>query len=283
MSGINGYLALLLGGAPLTEFDIYKARIAALGGSLTSTEEGYASDLITAIQGASYGSKIKYLLPFIGGNIGAQRVPLRDSLGVGPASLVGTTVLTNSNCSTAGGLTNSTEQAGALDTKIKPSQLGASNNGGIGWYERNWGAGTGVEPAGTYGSNNSPDERYCLDLRSTLQRFRWGGASTSQAGPATTAGNGHYYGQRSSATFRRIYKDGASLGSDSTANEPANRANEQTIVVLGCREANAGGTFLSYWKGRGACAYLTDGTLSDADVAAFHTLLGTYLITPTGR
>ena len=276
---------LLAGGAPVTEFGIYKARIAALGASLTSTEDTYATNLINAIQAASYGSKIKYLLPFLGTSIDAARVPLRDSLNVGAADLTGPlgSRFTNSNCRTAVGITNPTEQSCALATNIKPSQLGTSNNGGIGFYERNWGAGTGVEPAGCYGNTNSPDERYCLDLRSSMQRFRWGGASTSQAGPATTAGSGHYYGQRSSATLRRIYKDGTTLGSDGTANEPANRANELSMLAVGCQESNGTGPFFAYWNGRCAVFYFTDGTFSDADVAAFHTLLGTYLITPTGR
>jgi hypothetical protein len=38
-----------------------------------------------------------------------------------------------------------------------------------------------------------------------------------------------------------------------------------------------------FWKGRCAVAYATDGTLSGTEVADLHTLLDTYLITPTGR
>lgn len=271
------------GGSYDAETLTWETRINALGGSVTTQEKDWADALINAIQAATYGSKIKYLLPFIGDSIAAHRVPLRDSLAVGAATLVGPTPLTDANCDTATGLVNSTEQSGALDTKIKPSQLGTSNNGGLGWYERAWGAGVGVEPIGTSGSNNSPDQRFVLDLRSSFQRFRWGGVTNSQAGPVTTAGSGHYYGQRSSSTLRRIYKNGLSLGDDGTNGDSATRANETTIWVCGCLDSSGVGTVQAFWKGRGACAYLTDGTLSDADVADFHALLGTYLITPTGR
>ena len=277
---IPGIVAARRPSGSVTEMSTYLGRISALGGSLTSGEETIAEDLIAAIQGAGYGSKIIYLLPFIGSSIAAHRVPLRDAPNVGAATNGGASPFTDANCDTATGIVNSTEQAAFLDTLILGSQLGASNNAGIGWWERDWGAGSGVSPVGAYSITNSPDERFLLDLRNTMERFRWGGVSSSAAGPGTSAGNGHYYGQRSSATLRRIYKDGVSLGTDSTSSDAAARANEQTIYAVGVHSIS---DTAEYWKGCGAVFYLTDGTLSDADVADFHALLDTYLITPTGR
>jgi hypothetical protein len=269
------------GGGYSAETTAWINGITALSGSVTTSEKNIADAIIVAIQGASYGSKIKYLLPFIGGNIAAHRMPLRDSLAVGAASSLGTAPFVDADCTTATGLSNSTEKDAYLDSLIKPSQVGTSDNGGLGWYERNIGLGSNVEPIGVYGlSASTPVSRFVLDLRTSFQRFRWGDVAGSQAGPATTATNGHYYGQRSSTTLRRIYLNGASLGSDGTATTTDVGIADQTIMVMGCK---TGSGSLTPWKGRGACAYLTDGTMSDADVAAFHTLLGTYLIAPTGR
>jgi hypothetical protein len=44
----------------------------------------------------------------------------------------------------------------------------------------------------------------------------------------------------------------------------------------------AGGT-TSYWKGRCGVAYLTDGTLTDQEVADFHAALRDYLLIPSGK
>lgn len=255
---------------------LWESRINALGGSVTSGERAIAGALIAAIQGASYGSKVVYLLPFIGDGVACARVPLRDSFNVGAASSTG---FVDADCTTASGLNNSSGASKYLDTGIKPSQLGASNNGGLGWWELAWGN-NGVQPMGSYSWSYPPDERFVLDLRGSFQRFRWGGATNSTAGPSGSAGNGHYYGQRSSDALRRIFKDGSSLGSDGTATDAASHADEQTILVCAAKANFAG---VETWAGRGGVAYLTDGTLSDSDAAAFHTLLGTYLITPTGR
>jgi hypothetical protein len=269
------------GGGYSAETTAWINGITALSGSVTTSEKNIADAIIVAIQGASYGSKIKYLLPFIGGNIAAHRMPLRDSLAVGAASSLGTAPFVDADCSTATGLSNSTEKDAYLDSLIKPSQIGTSDNGGLGWYERNIGFGSNVEPIGAYGlSTSTPVSRFVLDLRSSIQKFRWGDTLGTPAGPATTATNGHYYGQRSSTTLRRIYVDGTSLGSDGTGADAVAGINDQTILVMGSRDSSG---LKTSWKGRGACAYLTDGTMSDADVAAFHTLLGTYLIAPTGR
>lgn len=258
------------------EVDLWESRIIALGGSVTPTERGYASDLIAAIRGSTYNSKIVYLLPFIGESIAAHRVPLRDTLNIGAALNTG---FVDADCTTSGGIENPTEASKILNTQIAPGELGISNSGGMGFWERDIGLGTGVEPMGCYPAGDNA-RRFVLDLRSSMQRFRWGATTGSEAGPGTTASSAHYYGQRSSATLRRIYKDGTALSPDGTSSDAATNAGLSDIRVMGCVTHTGA---LSYWKGRCAVAYLTDGTMSDTDVSDFHTLLDTYLITPTGR
>lgn len=268
----------MMAGASSGEADVWEAAIIGLGGTITPTERGYADDLIAAIQAASYGAKIVYLLPFIGASIAAHRVPLRDSLGAGPATNGGTSPFTDADCDTATGIVNSTEKDAWLSTGILPQSVN-SNNIGLGWYERNIGFGSSVEPIGCYDSTAGGSGRCVIDLRSNVQRFSHGNVSNSAA-TATTASSAHYYGQRSASTLRRLYKDGATVVSNTTADTGFVGGQSCTITVMGNQTHTGART---PWKGRGGCAYITDGTMSDADVADFHTLLGTYLITPTGR
>ena len=258
----------------VSEVDIWESRVAAAGGTLGVNSLSIASDLIDALVAETYGEAVKYLLPLLGSNLAAARVPLRDSLGVG---IAGNSGFVDGDFTEATGLANSTEAAKRLDTLINPSQLGAGNNGGIGFWEVNWGAGTGVEPMGMY-TNLVTGNRAAIDMRTTQETFRWG-APANYTGILTTASNGHLYGQRSSATARKIYKDGTQSGSTNTTSDPGTDLQERTIYIMGVNHPS--GT--TYWKGRCAVAYMTDGTLSDSDASALHTLLGTYLITPTGR
>jgi hypothetical protein len=264
------------GGSYDAETVAWYTRIGALGGSVTTQEKDWANALILAIKGETYGAKIIYLLPFIGTSIAAHRVPLRDTLAKGAATNGGASPFVDADC-TNNGIANPTEKAAYLDTKIIPQDVN-SNNIGLGWYERAIGFGTGVEPMGVYDSTTAGNTRCVIDLRSNVQRFFYCTTSNG-ASVATTAGNAHYYGQRSSATLRRLYKNGSTLASNTTSD--SGFGNNAYSILAMVMQNHLG--IASYWKGRGACAYVTDGTLSDADVAAFHTLLGTYLITPTGR
>jgi len=249
----------------------WRSRVNAAGGTFETNSVALADALIVQLKTKSYESKIKYLLPLLGSNLAAARVPLRDTLGVGIAT---NTNFVDANFSQATGLQgNGTSRY--LDLLIKPSQLGTGSNGGIGYWEKSVSfSGTGVEPIGVYGVAAST--RFVIDLRSAVRNFRWGTASNG-AGDTTAAGNGHYYGQRSSATLRRLYFNGSTLASNTTSDAAAGTA-EFNIRLLGCYTGSS-----TYWAGRCAVAYLTDGTLSDADAADLHTLLTDYLITPTGR
>lgn len=280
MSAIQQMLLASSGGAAAAynaETIAWAAGIVAAGGTVTTQEKDWADALILAIQGASYGSKIIWLNPFLGSNIIAARMPLRDTRGVGIMGSVGSSPFVDADCGNAVGIQNPTEKNAFLSTLIGSDNLksGDSSSGGMGFYERNWGNGTGTEPMGCY--NAAATGRYVIDLRPTLQRFRWDSPTGSQAGPATTAGSKHYYGQCIGSTnTTQIYADGASLGSDGTS---TSAGTNEPIYVMGCRYPSSSPPY----KGRCAVAYLTDGTFSSGDVAAFHTLLGTYLITPTGR
>lgn len=256
-----------------TEVQKWEAAVLANGGTFGANSITWATALSNALAAASYSAKVVYLLPLLGSNLAAALVPLRNSLGAAPA---GNTNFVNGDFSEATGLQGdgSSKQ---IDTHLSPGGLGAGNNAGYGYWENNINfGGTGDEAIGCY--NTAATNRYVIGLRNTNRYFAFGspGNSPSAAG---TAINAHYYAQRASAASREIFENGSSIATNTTS-DGTSGSTDDTIRVLGSREGTFG---LFYWKGRCAASYLTDGTLSGADVAAFHTLLSTYLITPTGR
>jgi hypothetical protein len=255
-----------------TELATWVSAATAAGGTFTASSKPIAAKLLRGIREASYDSKIKYLAPFLGGNLATARVPLRDSLGVGIATNVG---FAEGDFSETTGLQGS-GSGKYLDSLIKPSQLGTTSNGGLGWWETNF-TGTGnVEPIGSYGAGGI--NRYVIDLRSTATFFSWGDVS-NRATVSVTATNSHYYGQRDSATSRALYKDGVSIAT-SAVSDASGGSSDNNIVLCGSNEAEFG---VAPWPGRGAVAYLTDGTMTAGEITAFHTLLDETLITPLGR
>jgi hypothetical protein len=233
-----------------------------------------ANSLIEGIKAASYNSKIKYFLPLLGHDLVGATMPLRDSLAAGPA---GATAFNNADFSQALGLQG--DGVGKfVDTLITPAQLGTSNSGGIGYWENNIDfTGTADNcPMGCRGAANT--QNFMAEVYSSARGVMWG-AVANRAGDSTAATNGHYYGQRSSATLREAFFNGASLGTNTT-NDTATGAGDATIYVMG-QHKNSGLNL--FWKGRCAAAYLTDGTMTAGEIAAFDALLRQNLFAPTGR
>ncbi len=261
------------GPPPPAIYTTWVSRVDALSGTYTANSKTYCLALANALVGASYYSKIIWLLPLLGNNILAARVPLIDVLNSGACNNLG---FVNGDFSETTGL-----QGGAAGNKIfiltniTAASLGASNNGGIGFWENNIGAvGAGTEPMGAY--NNAQTNRFVLDLRTTRKFFCWGNAG-NLAGPLTASTNGHYYGQRASATSRELFFNGSSIGTNTTSDAAAGAGDKEIWLMYPDYPSSPP------YLGRCAVAYCTDGTMSSGDVAALNTLLSTYLITPTGR
>lgn len=255
------------------ETTAWESGIIANSGSVTAGEKIIADDLVIQLKAWAGWSSMIALYPFIGGNIAAHRQPLIDKGSKGACTNTG---FVNGDCTTAGGINNTAAAAKYLSTNYVVTDLNASRFGGYGFIALDWGSGgTYVEPMGNY---NGGSERYCLDLRSTFQRGRWGGVTSSQCGPATSAGNGHYYLQAKSYTDRKIYKDGSDLGDNGTSSETYTGAAVGAIYIMGVNATSS-----TQWDGIGGGAYLTDGQLSGTDIGTLHTLLSTYLTTACGR
>lgn len=239
-----------------------------------------AQNLIMALKDTAYNSKIVYLLPMFGQSFAAAQTPLRDALGKGSATNVANAFLAGDFSEATGLQGNGTSKA--LDSLIKPSELGTSNNGGIGYWENNIAFdGTTVYLfAGCHdvaGTNYYSVGGWSAALKANMN---WGLPANGVSDVSTTATNGHFYCERSGATAREIYKNGVSLGTNTTSDAAAN-ANAETMAIVGLK---AGSTHAFYFfHGRCAVAYFTDGTMGATNAAAFDTLLRTYLFTPTGR
>lgn len=252
----------------------WRFRANAASGTIDNTSSIIARNLLSQLQRKSYFTKIKYIYPFLGRNLAAARTPLIY------AGLGGTTVAANINFVEADySLSTGIQGNGStklLNTGVLPSQLGTSNNGGFGWIETNINfTGSTTETMGCDNSDGS--QRFVIDLRSTEEFGGWGlGANFARISiPAT---NGRYYFQRSSATLRELFKNGSSVVTNLTS-DAASGANNRIIYLFGNNRLPSA----QCWKGRGACAYFTDGTLSSADVADLDQTLVDYLMIPTGR
>lgn len=252
-------------------YTIWKDRVILAGGTFESDSKEIALNLVNALKASGFYSKIVWFAPFLGANLAAARVPLIDVLNVG---IMANTGFVDGDFDQATGLQGNGSSK-YLDSLIKPSQLGASDNGGMGWWETNFTGSGNVEPMGCYNSGSS--QRYVVDVRGDAFRFFWG-ATTGGANDGEAGGNHHYYGQRVSATDRTCYKNGTQPGAANTANPSVSGSADNTIYICGANESP-----VAPWPGRGAAAYMTDGTLSLGNIADLHALLGTYLMTPTGR
>lgn len=251
------------------EAKLWKQRVLSAGGEFESNSLDIANVFILKLKQKSYYSKIIYLLPMLGKGIGAARAPIIDVLGAGNSTNVN---FVNSDFSQSLGLQGNGSSK-YLSVGIKPSQLGTSNNGGLGYWENNIGFGSNVEPMGCYASGSN---RFVLDLRNSLQAFRWGVAGNG-ASFGSTASNAHYYGQRSSSSSREIFKNGASLATNTTG-DTTSGASDTDIAIVGSLEPA-----VTPWLGRCAVAYMTDGTMGSADITDFDIFLRDYLMKPTKK
>jgi hypothetical protein len=253
----------------------WKAAVLAAGGTLNSFSQVIADTVIRAIEASTFSSKIVYLLPLLGTNLVAARTPLRDTRGVGIASNTG---FVNADFSQTTGLQgNGTSKQ--LDSLLTPGALsGGTKAGGLGYWERNFSLVGTDSPI--WGAESSSDHRWMIDTRQDTQILFWGLPATGTGIAGQTNNNCHTYGQApADSSYRKVYVNGVLVATDSTVDTAAVEST-RTIRLLGCQTAGGG---LTYRSGRCGVAYATDGTMTDADVLALHTILNDLLITATGR
>jgi hypothetical protein len=253
----------------------WQKRATAAGGTIDGTSARIARDLLSVIKGKSYAAKITHLYPFLGGNLAAARTPLIYNGAIAGSEVAANVGFLEADYTFATGLkgNGSTKR---LDTGVKPSQVGVSNSGGMGWRENGIDTtGTGRDVMGS--SNGAGTQWFVINLNGTNSYGSWGAPANAPTYVLAST-NGRYYSQRSSSTSRAFYKNGASVATNATA-DTATGAPDNAISLFAVSYSS---TFY-YWKGRCACAYFTDGTMSGAEITDFDQVLVDYLLTPTGR
>lgn len=267
------------------ETQLYAKRIVSLGSTISNLSLKRADLLLRAIKAKAYGNKIMYLLPLLGNGILAATVPLRDALNVGPANNIN---FVDADFNEQDGLQGDGSTK-AFDTLIKSSQIargwaGGSASGGLGYFENNYKPNdTNSDVIGSVGwTVSSFTSIFVIQLFTTRPKFCWGSGSNVTP-DVTPRGNGHYYGQRPIRTLRKLYFNGVSIASNTTADDGSAALNDPPMAVLGVTTGLGQPPSLVCSGGRCALAYFTDGSLADADVTDFDTLIRSFLIQPLGR
>jgi len=253
-----------------SETIIWKNRMETIGAGFEWNSIAIANNVSRVLQSKSYYSKIIYFLPLLGRGINSSLVPLVDKLNKGNSTNISSLTNTNFNQS-SGVFGNGSGQM--ISTPLLGSELGASNNAGLGFLLRNL-TGANNNVMGLF-STAGGGRIYGMDLGSVTARFWWGDGNTATSS-GSAASLGHYYGQRISNTDRKLYFNGSQIATSSLGSLNMNGINDHTIAVL----ARAGDSSTQHLCG---LAYLTNGELSVGEIQDLNRVLQEYLIGPTGR
>lgn len=248
--------------------------VASSSGTLAANSARIANDLMVALNAATYRAKIIYLLPLLGSNLAAARCPLIDATNAG--------IATNANFLDADFAQNLGLQGNgvnkSLDLKVKISQLGGGTNFGFGFWERAYVAANYHPDIGVTGNVSGGNSLHGIYCTPTQEKFFLQNPTVGTADIAVTVtpANHHYYAQRASSIDRKLYRNGVQIGAN-VVNDNLNTTITSAFNVKLMQLAT------DFSVGRAGVGYMTDGTMTPTDIAAFHTLLNTYLIVATGR
>lgn len=250
------------------ETTTWKNAVIAAGGGFEWNSVAIANNFVRRLKAKTYSGKIKYLLPMLGANINAARVPLIDVLRVGTAT---NTSFVNSDFSQSTGL-QANGGTKYFDTLIKFADLGGGTNfAGVGYWARTIGSvGGWCARGGVTGG-----DQYGFYLNNTPRELFYYGDAAGRVDLAVSASVGCYYSQKSAALLREIYQNGVLIGNNTSSSSDSN-SNVSNILLLS--DGGAGGT-----DGQCSLMYLTDGSMTSSEIFDFHGILQNYLISPTGK
>lgn len=240
---------------------LWISRATAGGGTFLANSKKVADDFIRELHLKSYNSKIKWLNPFLGGNVATALVPLRDFVSAGAATNHG---FSDSNFTQVGGLVGN--GVAWADINFKPSALGTNSNGGFGFV-----SGGGSPTSWLIGMTNGTTQIFGVRLDATHELLYWGDA-TSATDTGSPGGAYNYYGQRASDTNRKLFKNGTIIATDTDSGAAVGALG---FANAGLFSINSGGEIS---PGIAQCAYATDGTLTDDEAADLSLFIQTKLI-----
>lgn len=260
-----------------TETLIWYGNALANGGTFEADTLSILNAFVVQAKAQTWWSKVSYMLPLMGGNLAAALTPL-VGLSRGRPTNVN---FVDADFSQSTGLQgNGTSKI--LNLPFTPAQIGSSSNGGIGTWALNPVDGTTTLPTGMLNNPGGGNRGFYIALRVATgnRAFGWG-LLTNEATAAGAPAVAHYYGQRSSATSRRLFQDAVEIATNVT-NDTAGGITAANLRAMGDDPTNvtAGPRF---WGGRDGLFYYTNGTLTDPEITSLHETVRDYLMTPTGR
>ena len=219
-----------------------------------------------AADSASYASKIKLILPMVGTNLLSARLPYRDSVNAGHVQNVSSNFV-DADFSENTGLQGNGAGKVLWCNGYDLGALSGTTNGGFGFWETNISL---VSPGHCYGARSASLFTCYLDYPTPRILIYWGTGNKNYAG--LVPGNNHYYIQFTTSGGMRFFINGALYDTDGTNNFQ----NSGHFHICGIDGSFTGPT-------RCGLYYLTNGALTDADVANWHEILKHKLILATGK
>jgi hypothetical protein len=257
------------------------------GGTISDDSKAIADKLIVLLKAESFYSKIVYLMPHLGPDLATAVTPLINTGAWAAPSVTG---FVEADYDEATGI----QGAGTTATKYINLHFGPADIeatiplGGFGiwalWINNyDYDNVAWSSPVGSANTDIGADaRRFRMELKQGLQRIQWGRTSGAAEITEAKADPGHWYGQRWQQDNRNLFKEGIELVDLSTTDTtgPAGLQDFSYMADMG----NDDPTYSRQpWAGRSGLGYFTDGTMSDAEVLAFHDIVSENLIYMTGR
>lgn len=245
------------GGSGDAVVDCWLQRIACAGGTSASTTVGALVSLFGELRAANIVGHLRWMELFLGDSFSAAKVPQMR-----PDCYTTFTGFTSGDWSLAGGLVG-TGATKYISLNFAAAELGTSGKGGLGAWLLTTPA-DGNHPYVIGATSVGGAQRFALQLSLSNSGFYWG-ANTNGAMTGAAATPGHYYGQRSSVASRTLYRDGASVATNTTSDATA--LLDTAMCAMG-----AGGDSRYFASSVGAI-YATDGELTAEQIATMHSAL----------
>lgn len=247
------------------------------GGILGPQETTIVDRLVKRLAALGIGPKMVALWPFFGISSNSFAVPVYDT---GAKGISFSSGFVGADCTFSGGLQGDGSSK-YLDSSYKPSELGATNNGGLGWWDLDYTT-TGTTNSVLIGCSDTGGSNYYA-LRShpfPQTDIIWGlTANNAVSTTASYTDPGHVYGQRESSVLRKVALNGSVLATNTTS-DAASGAADRNIQLFGWLIS---GGVRQYYNGRAGIAYMTNGELTDTEIGLMHTALLEDFMLPSGR
>jgi hypothetical protein len=237
-------------------------------GITDATQQSAINTLVTDLKGYGIWTKMKAIYPFVGGTSSTHKWNLKDPRDLDAAfRLVFSGGWTHSS---NGALPNGTNAY--ADTKLNPNSVLINNNNSLAFYSR-------TDTNGLFAdmgvANATSTTQLGIYLRYSGNCLADSGTYTESRINASTSNSlGFFNSIRTSTTSFKVFKNGSSIGNNSTTNTVASLPNFNLFLSA----YNLAGAAIQYSNRQCAFAALGDG-LTDTEAANLYTAVQAYQTT----